>query len=122
MLQSALDNRLKFLDVLYFPVLFPSGKYGKFHPRKVILTFSEYIKSCLFNQDASFQKSPELTFFYLWQKELRELSSGIYDVMKTTEKHGLSVKDFLKGIDSCNEQIEVNLSTIFQSVRETKQF
>ena len=42
--------------------------------------------------------------------------------MKTTGKHGLSVKDFLKGVDSCNEQIEANLSTMFQSVRGTKQF
>ena len=120
--EPALDNRLKFLDVLCFPVLFPSGKYGEFHLREVKLTFSEYIKSCLLNQDARFRKSPEFIFFYLWQKELRELSSGICNVMKTTGKHGLSVKDFLKGVDSCNEQIEANLSIMFQSVRGTKQF
>ena len=94
--EPALDNRLKFLDVLCFPVLFPSGKYGEFHPREVKLTFSEYIKSRLLNQDARFRKSPEFISFYLWQKELRELSSGICNVMKTTGKHGLSVKDFLK--------------------------
>ena len=122
--EPALDNRLKFLDILCFPVLFPTGKYGEFHPREVKLSFSEYIKSCFFllNQDPHFRKSPEFIFYYFWQKELRELSSGICKVMKTTRKQDMSVKYFLKGVDSCNEQIEANLSTMFQSVRGTKQF
>ena len=47
--EPALDNRLKFLNVLCFSVLFPSCKYGEFHPREVKLTFSEYIKSRLLN-------------------------------------------------------------------------
>ena len=119
---SYTDNRLKFLEVLCFPVLFLSGKYDEFHPREVKLTFSEYIKSCLLNHDAHFRKRPEFIFFYLWQKELRKLSSGICNVMKTMGKHGLSIKDFLKGIDSCNEQIEANLSTMFQLVWGMKQF
>ena len=54
------------------------------------------------------------------EKELRELSSGICNVMKTTGKQGMSIKDFLKGVDSCNEHIEANLSTMFQSVQGTK--
>ena len=105
-----------------FSTLFPSGRYGEFHPRDVQLTFSEYIKSQLLNCDARFQKNPEFIFFYLWQKEMRELSSGIYNVMKATGKHGMCVRDFLKGIDSSNKQVEANLSTMLQSVRETKQF
>ena len=94
--EPALDNRLKFLDVLCFPVLFASGKYGEFHPREVKLSFSEYIKSCLLNQDPHFRKSPEFIFYYLWQKEPRELSSGICNIMKTTGKQGMSIIDFLK--------------------------
>lgn len=61
-------------------------------------------------------------FYYLWLKELRELSSGIYNVLKTTGKHGMSIKDFLKGVDSSNKEMEANLSTMFQSVRGTKQY
>ena len=30
--EKPLDNRQKFLDVLYFPSLFPTGWYGEFHP------------------------------------------------------------------------------------------
>ena len=120
--EPALDNRLKYLDIMCFPVLFPTGRYGEFHPREVRLTFSEYIKSRLLNKDSRFRKNPEFVFYYLWQKELRELSSGIYNVLKTTGKHGMSVKDFLKEVDSSNKQMEANISTMFQSVRGTKQY
>ena len=86
------------------------------------MSFSEYIKSRLLNQDPHFCKCPEFVFYYLWQKELRELSSGIYNVLKTTRKHGMSAKDFLRGVDSSNKKTEGNLSTMFQSVKGTKQF
>jgi len=61
-------------------------------------------------------------FYHLWQKEMRELSSGIYNVMKSTGRNGMSVKDFLAGLNSSDKQIEANLSTMLQSVRGTKQF
>ena len=120
--EPALDNRLKYLDVMCFPTLFPSGTFGEFHPRNVSISFSEYVKSRLLNMDARFRKSPDYVFYYLWQKEMRELSSGIYNVMKSTGRNGMSVKDFLAGVDSSDKQIEANLSTMLQSVRGTKQF
>ena len=52
--EPALDNRLKFLDVVCFPTLFPTGRFGEFHPREVDLSFSEYVKSRLLNQDSRF--------------------------------------------------------------------
>ena len=79
--EPALDNRLKYLDVICFPCLFPTGRYGEFHPREVKLTFCEYVKSRLLNKDSRFRKNPEFVFYYLWQKELRELASGIYNVL-----------------------------------------
>ena len=120
--EPALDNRLKYLDIMCFPCLFPTGRFGEFHPKEVKLTFCEYVKSRLLNKDSRFRKNPEFVFYYLWQKELRELSSGIYNVLKTTGKHGMSVKDFLNGVDSSNKQMEANLTTMFQSVRGTKQY
>ena len=120
--EQPLDNRQKFLDVLCFPTLFPTGKYGEFHPRSVKLTFSEYLKSRLMNNDSRFRKNPEFVFFYLFQKEMRELSAGIYNVLNSTRKRHLSVKQFVDGINSSDAGIEANLSTVLQSVRGTKQF
>ena len=76
-----IDNRVKYLDVMCFPVLFPSGEFGEHHPRGVKLSPSEYIKSRLLNKDARFRKDPHYVFYLLWLKELREISAGIYNVL-----------------------------------------
>ena len=120
--EQPLDNRQKFLDVLCFPTPFPTGRYGEFHPRAVKLTFSEYIKSKLMNYDSRFRKNPEFVFYYLWQKELRELSSGIYNVLNSGSRKHQTVRQFVAGINSSDEGIEANLSTVLQSVRGTIQF
>ena len=36
--EDPLDNRQKYLDVMCFPVLFPTGHFGKYHPREVKLS------------------------------------------------------------------------------------
>ena len=120
--EPALDNRLRYLDIMCFPTLFPTGRFGEFHPREVSLSFSQYVKSRLLNQDSRFRKNPEYVFYYLWQKELRELASGICNAMKRAGRHGMSVKDFLTKVDSSDNETEANLSTILQSVRGSKQF
>ena len=66
--EQPLDNHQKYLDVLCFPSLFLTRRYGEFHPRAVNLTFSEYLKSRLFNNDSRFRKNPEFVFYYLWQR------------------------------------------------------
>ena len=104
--KQPLDNRQKYLDVLCFPLLFPTGRYEEFHPRAVKLSFSEYLKSKLINCDSRFHKNPEFVFYYMWQ----ELSSGIYNVLNSTSRRYQTVKQFVDGING------------LQSVRGTKQF
>ena len=53
--EDALSNKLKYLDVLCFPTLFPSGRFGESHPRNVPITPSEYAKSRLLNKDGRFE-------------------------------------------------------------------
>ena len=120
--EQPLDNRQKYLDVLCFPLLFPTGRYGEFHPRAVKLSFSEYLKSKLMNCDSRFRKNPEFVFYYLWQKEMRELSGGIYNVLNSTSRRHQTVKQFVDGINGSDASIEANLCTVLQSVRGTKQF
>ena len=50
--EDPLDDRQKYFDVMCFPVLFPDGNFGKYHPRKVNLSHSEYIKFRLLNKDS----------------------------------------------------------------------
>ena len=71
-----------------------------------------------------FEKSPEFVFYNLWIKEMRELSSGIYNTLKSGSRvrHGITARDFLERVESSNEHVEANLNTIFQSVRGSKQY
>ena len=117
-----LDNRLKYLDVMCFPVLFPMGTFGKYHPREVKLSHSEYVKSRLINKDSRFRKDPQYVFYLLWQKELRELSAGVYNLLKSTRHAPMSVSTLLNCVDASDECLEANLSTMLQSVRGTKQY
>ena len=45
--EKPLDNRQKYLDVMCFPVLYPSGRFGENHDRAVRISSSEYVKSRL---------------------------------------------------------------------------
>ena len=120
--EDVLNNRQKFLDVMCFPHLFPSGRFGEFHTRDVKISSSEYAKSRLLNKDSRFRKDPQYVFFLLWQKELRQLSAGVYNLMKRTQQQRMSVQLFLDKVSHSDESVEANVSTIFQSIRGTKQY
>ena len=120
--EDPLDNRQKYLDVMCFPVLFPTGHFGKYHPREVKLSHSEYVKSRLLNKDSRFRKDPQYVFYLLWQKEMRELSAGVYNVLKCTKSRPMSVSSLLNRVDNSDEGLEANLCTMLQSVRGTKQY
>ena len=106
------DSRQSYLDVLCFPCL------------QVKLDFSEYVKSKLLNKHSCFRKSPEFVFYNLWLKELRELSSGIYNTLKRSGqgRQEVTAHNFVEGIHLSDHKVEANLQTMFQSVRGSKQF
>ena len=119
--EDPIDNRQQHLDALCFPALFPTGKFGEFHPREQI-SHSEYIKSRLLNKDSRFRKDPQYVFYLLWQKELCELASGVYNLLKCTRGQPMSVSSLLSRVQVSNEHLEANLSTMLQSVRGIKQY
>ena len=119
---SPIESRQRHLDVMCFPTLFPSGQFGEFHPREMHLSASEYAKSWVLNKDSRFRKDPQYVFFLLWQQEMRQIAADIYNVLKTTSKGKVPVHEFLSRVSYSDEGVEANLSTIFQSVRGTKQY
>ena len=120
--EGPIDNRQQYIDVMCFPVLFPTGKFGEFHPRQEKLSHSEYIKSRLLNKDSRFRKDAQYVFYLLWQKEMRELSAGVYNLLKSTRRQAMSVSRLLDSIEVSDERLEANLCTMLQSVRGTKQY
>ena len=120
--EDALSNKLEHLDVLCFPTLFPSGRFGESHDRSTPISLSEYAKSRLLNKDSRFRKDSQYVFYLLWQKEMREIAAGVYNLMKGTRQHALPVGEFMDRVSNSDENIEANLSTVFQSVRGSKQY
>ena len=83
------------------------------------ISLSEFVKSCLLNRDSRFCKD---NHYLLWQKEMRELAAGVYNLMKGTRQHALPVGDFMDRVSNSDENVEANLSTVFQSVCGSKQY
>ena len=108
--------------MLCFPTLFPSGRFGESYPRKTPISPSEYVKSRLLNKDSRFRKDPQYVFYLLWQKEMREIAAGVYNLLRSTRQHAISVTDFMDRVSQSDEDIEANLSTVFQCVRGSKQY
>ena len=120
--EKPLDNRQKYLDVMCFPVLYPSGRFGEHHDRAVRISSSEYVKSRLLSSDSRFRKDPQFVFYNLWQKEMRELAAGVYNLMKGIHQQRMPVQVFLNKVSSSDQELETSLSTVFQSVRGSKQY
>jgi len=70
-----------------FPVLFPSGKFGITHQLNSP-TMSTSNLDC--SIDSRFRKNPQYVFYLLWQKEMRELSAGVYNLLKSTRMQHVS--------------------------------
>ena len=109
-----LDSRQLHLDLMCFPALYPTGAFGENHVREVNITHSEYVKSRLLNRDSSFRKDPQYVFYLLWKKELRELSAGIYNMLKNTRRQSTSVSTLFNQVACSNKQLEGNLCTMLQ--------
>ena len=53
-------------------------------------------------------------FFLLWQKELRELAAGVYNLLKGRRQHVMPVGEFMDRVSNSDENVEANLSTVFR--------
>ena len=120
--EDALSNKLKYLMCFAFPLYFQVADLGESHPRKVPITPSEFAKSYLLNKDGRFRKDDLYVFYLLWQKEMCDLGAGIYNLLKGTRQQAMPVQDFLDQLSKSNQDVEANLSTVFQSIRGSKQY
>ena len=114
--EDPLDNRQLHLDVMCFPTLFPTGRFGEHHYRKVKLTPAEYVKSRLLNEVSIYRKHHSYEFYLLRQKELRELKAGIFKVMNTKKGGPMSAAQFMAQVDNSSDHLELNLCNMMQSL------
>ena len=120
--EQPLDNRQIFLDLMCFPSLFPDGNFRKYHQRKTKISHSEYIKSRLLNKDSRFRKDPRYIFYLLWHKEMREISAGVYNILKSHNARAMSAGNMMRKLEVNDQHLDANLCTMLQTVRGTSQF
>ena len=65
-----------------------------------------HAKSRLLNKDSHFRQYSQYVFYLLWQKEMREIAAGVYNLMKGTHQHALPVGEFMDRVSSSDEDIE----------------
>ena len=53
---------------------------------------------------------------------MREISAGVYNLLKSSKSHSMTVGNLLDKVGANDEHLESNLSTMLQSVRGTKQY
>jgi len=119
--EAPLDSRMKYLDMLCFPDIYPYGTGGQKCDRTVALSAAEYVKCILQSRDPRFRLNQQLIFYLNNQSLLRQLASGIYHklkVIKPSEK--LTASHCLEMLTS--EELEGSLTTIFARVRNTESF
>ena len=98
--ENALNYWISYLDVMCFPSLFPTGEFGEYHPRSIKVSFSQFAKSRLFNKDSRFRKNSQNVFYLLWQKKMRELNAGIFNLMKLARGGPMSVSSLIAKLDT----------------------
>ena len=112
----------EYIDCMCFPDLFPTGEFGQHQPREVSLGFSAYVKSRLTSKHSRFRKKAEYVFFLLHQKMNRELNSDFNNCIRNVRNRDSSVRELLAKLESNDNELEGNLSSILGSVRGTKQY
>ena len=105
-----------------FPSLFPDGNFRKYHQRKTKIFHSEYIKSRLLNKDSRFRKDPRYILYLLWHKEMREISAGVYNILKSHNARAMSAGNMMRKLEVNDQHLDANLCTMLQTVRGTSQF
>ena len=74
------------------------------------------------NKDGRFHKDDKYVFYLLWQKEMRELASGVFNLLKGTRQHAIPVGEIVDQVPKNEVEIEANLSTVFQNMRGSNQY
>ena len=118
--EDALSKKLNHLDVLCFPTLFPTGKFDEGNTCDIHISPSEIVKLASSTRTGEFAR---MINTFLWQKEMRELQqAGVYNLLQGIRQHFIPVGQFIDCVLGCDDEVEGNLSTIFQSVRGSKQY
>ena len=101
-----------------FPTLFPTGRFGEHHYRKVKLTPAEYVKSRLLNEVSIYRKHHSCVL----SPPTKRIEAGIFKVTNTKKGGPMSAVQFMSQVDNSSKHLESNLCNMLQLLRGTNQY
>uniref|UniRef100_A0A1X7V2Q8 ATP-dependent DNA helicase n=1 Tax=Amphimedon queenslandica TaxID=400682 RepID=A0A1X7V2Q8_AMPQE len=110
------------LDVMCFPTLFPTGRFGEYHPRPVNLNLAKYIKSRILSEDSHYRLCHSYLFYYLRLKQIKELKGGIFKLLNTVIGPSMTAAQFVDQVKTNGELLEKRLCTMINTVRGSNQY
>lgn len=116
---SPLDERSKNLDVLCFPDLYPYGTNGLYEDRETPIQFTEFIKAKFMSRHPQFRCQIQYIFHLLYLYNLRQINSGIYQVLNITREQ-LNAQEYLKKV--AEGSLEGNLTSVFSRLKNTEAY
>uniref|UniRef100_A0A1X7V5P8 Uncharacterized protein n=1 Tax=Amphimedon queenslandica TaxID=400682 RepID=A0A1X7V5P8_AMPQE len=119
--EDPLNNRQMHLDVRCFPTLFPTGRFGEYHPRPVNLNLAEYMKSRILSEDSRYRLCHSYLFYDLRIKQIKELKGGIFKLLNTVKGPSMTAARFVDQVKTNGELLEKRLCTMMNTVRGSNQ-
>lgn len=117
-MQNFLGEPLKydqeFLEQLAYPNIFPTGKYGRDHPRGHKLSLTQYIHNRMRNKDRRYQK-PEYLFHLANHQDMKTVLSAMNFTAKKTKKH--TDQDLFNAIINQDEHFDARINSLFPELR-----
>jgi len=111
------------LDHLCFPNIFPYGKYGMYDSREISVSPLMYCKWIFRQRNPIARRNIPYLFSLCYNKDIRALDSGIFASLRTSKmKTDLTAASLLKKLKNKDQTLEAHLSTMFTSVRGTRQY
>ena len=118
--EQPLDNRQKGLDVMCFPSPFPEILESATNVRLKFPIARTSNLACLTRTPVSGKTLAN--FYLLWHKEMREISAGVYNILKSHNARPMSAGNMMSKLEVNDQHLEANLCSMLQTVRGTSQF
>jgi hypothetical protein len=112
------DPREKLLDVLSYPILFPSGRYGMHDAsRQSKLSETQYVHNRMKHRDRRFVQNDSFVFFLANHSDIKAIHGSVNFNLKKNSKWGQPGANLVEGIMAKDPSLDANFGSFFTSLR-----
>lgn len=110
------DDQHENKDHYCFPNIFPTGKYGMYHKREILIKPAMYCRWILRQKIQTPRRDIQFLFSLFHNKEINAINQGIYAMLNARNYKVTNAKTLLEQLDSKNQKLEVNIFKIISLI------